>query len=75
MPPSFSLKEAKKFSKSFLEYCRCIYASYIEDKLKRYVFTYYLKDAKYQVLFATVENELKEKIKNQLAAYLSCGGN
>ena len=69
MPPSFSLKDAKKSGKGFLEYCRHIYASYIENELKRYVFTQYLKDAKYQVLFATTEKGLKEKIKDQIISH------
>jgi hypothetical protein len=73
MPPSFNIKDAKKFSGGILKYCRHIYTSYIENELKRHVFTQYLREAKYQVLFATVEEELKEKIKNQVVAYLSCG--
>ncbi len=74
MPPIFSLKNAKKFSGGFLEYCRHIYVSYLENELKRYVFTHYLRDAKYQVLFATTEKGLKEKIKSNVVVYLSCGG-
>lgn len=73
MPPSFNLKHADKFSKGKLAYCQHIYASYIERELKRSVFTYRIKDAKYQILFATMEPELKEKVKNQVFSYL-CNG-
>jgi three-Cys-motif partner protein len=74
MPPSFSSKEAKNFSKGFLEYCRLVYANFIEKEFKRYVFTHYLRNAKYQVLFATTEGELKEKIKAQIRSLLCWKG-
>jgi three-Cys-motif partner protein len=76
MPPSFSLEAVKNSEndKGILEYCRHSYTSYVEGELKRYVFTQYIKDAKYQVLFATTENELKEKIKNQVVAILDVEG-
>ncbi|MEM3828363.1 MAG: three-Cys-motif partner protein TcmP [Conexivisphaerales archaeon] len=66
MPPSFNLKDAEKYPKGKLAYCRHFYINHIENKFKRSVFTYYIKDAKYQVLFATTEHGLKEKIKNQV---------
>jgi three-Cys-motif partner protein len=74
MPPSFSIKDIEKCDEEILEYCRRVYISYIENEFKRHVFTYYLREAKYQVLFATVERELKEKIKSQITAYLRCRG-
>jgi three-Cys-motif partner protein len=74
MPPSFSLKEAKNFGKGFLKYCRFVYTNFIEKEFKRHVFTHYLKNAKYQVLFATTEEGLKEKIKAQIESLLCWKG-
>jgi len=74
MPPPFSLKEAKKFSKGFLEYCRHVYTDFIEKEFERHVFTHYLRDAKYQVLFATTDRELKEKIKVQIKSFFKLEG-
>jgi len=59
MPPSFSLKKAKELGEKCLKYCMKTYAQFIQEEFDRFVFTYYIKDARYQVLFAFICNSRK----------------